>query len=104
MTWFDGTKSYTNMQLMGTFSGHVTVTRIGIRGKFHYRYNPFLKVKMVVWIRKGCAGQHEDTVKLYVFYPSPSLANCVSFIGHAQTIHSIAHDDFSLELKTIRMW
>ena len=63
------------MQLMGSFSGDVTVTRIGIRGKIHYKYNPFFKVKMVVQIRKGCAGQCEDTVKLYenVFYPSPSM-------------------------------
>ena len=30
----DGIKSYTNMQLMG---GDVTVTRIGIRGKIHYK-------------------------------------------------------------------
>ena len=87
----DGTKSHTNMQLMGSFSGDVTVTRIGIRGKSHYKYNPFLKVKMVVQIRKGCAGQCEDTVKLYenVFYPSPSLVNGVSFIDHAKTIHCI---------------
>ena len=106
MTWFDGTKSYSNMQLMGSFSGHVTVTRIGIRGKIHYRYSPFLKVKMVVQKRKGSPGQREDTVKLYenVFYPSPSLENCVSFSDHAKTIHSVAHDGFSLELKTIRMW
>ena len=59
-----GTKSYTNMQLMGDLSGDVTVTRIGIRGKIYYKYNPFLKVKMEVQIRKGCAGQCQDTVKL----------------------------------------
>ena len=36
-----GTKSYTNMQLMRSFSGDGTVNRIGIRGKFYY--NHFLK-------------------------------------------------------------
>ena len=50
---------------------------------------------------KGCTGQYQDTVKLYenIFYPSPSLANGVSFIDHAKTIHCIAHDGLSLELK-----
>ena len=52
---------------------------------------------MVVQIRKGCAGQFDHTVKLHenVFYPSPSLANCVSFIDRAKTIHCVAHDGFS---------
>ena len=75
---------------------------LAFRGKF-IRSTIHLKLKMVVQIRKGCAGQCEDTVKLYenVFYPSPSpsLANGVSFIDHANTIHCVAHDGFSLELK-----
>ena len=44
-----GTKSYTNiiMQLMGNFSGGVTVTRVDIRGQIYYKYNQILKVIMV---------------------------------------------------------
>ena len=41
----DVTKSYTNMQLIRSFSGDITITRIGILGKIYYKYNPFLKVK-----------------------------------------------------------
>ena len=33
-----------------------------------------------------------------VFYPSPSLVNCVSFIDHAKTIPYVEHYAFSLEL------
>ena len=52
---------------------------------------------MVVQINKGCAGQCEGTIKLYenVLYSSPSLANCVSFIDHAKTVHCVAYDGFS---------
>ena len=41
---FDGIKSYTNMQLMGSFGGDVTATRISIRGGIHYKYNPLLEI------------------------------------------------------------
>ena len=95
------TKCNTNMQLMGNFSGDVTVTRIGIRAKIQYEYSPLLKVKMVVQMRKGHVGNCDDVVKLYenVFYPSASPCVKVAFIDHAKTVHSTAHDGFSLELK-----
>ena len=93
------TKCSTDIQLMGNFSGDVTVTRIGVRSQIQYQYSPVLKVKMVVQMRKGHVGQCEDIVKLYenVFYPS--AATDVGFIDHAKTVRATAHDGFCLELK-----
>lgn len=95
----DCTKCDNNMQLMGNFSGDVTVTRIGVRAKIQYQYSPVLKVKMVVQMRKGHAGQYEEIVKLYenVFFPSATTG--IGFNDHAKTIRSTAHDGFCLELK-----
>ena len=54
-----------NIQLIGNFSGDVTITRVGIRAQIEYEYNPSLKVKKQVQTRKESVGQCYDTVKVY---------------------------------------
>ena len=66
----NGTKPSTNIQLMGNFSGDVTVTRIGVPSQIQYQYSPLLKVKMVVQMSMS------DSVK--------TLSNCMKMYSTLQ--------------------
>ena len=92
--------SNSNLQLLASFAGASTITRVGVRGKIEYSDQLSTSIKLKVQLRRGDIANCSATSKIYEnhFFPRPS--STVAYFDHGKALRAVARDGFNLELNT----